>query len=235
MEKENMDNGPRGRGHRQAKDGKNGGHRAGGHGFGEHRAGEHGRGRGQGRGGHGGGSQGRGHGSGGFASDEAGSRRGFGERRRHGRRILSAEELRLVILRMLAENARHGYDLIRAIDALSQGEYTPSPGVVYPALSVLQDMGLIDEAASEGTRRAFSVTEKGEEELAAKADQAEALFQRLSRLAGGSERDLMPVHRAMDNLKAALRVRVHSEPFARETAFDVAAIIDEAAQKIERL
>src|SRR4051812_42034610 len=79
----------------------------------------------------------------------------FGHGRRGRRRMFESGELRLVLLKLIADEPRHGYDLIRAIEDLTHGSYAPSPGVVYPTLTMLQDMGLIQEAAAEGTRKAF--------------------------------------------------------------------------------
>ena len=70
------------------------------------------------------------------------------------RRMFESGELRLVLLKLIAEQPRHGYDLIRAIEEMTGGEYAPSPGVVYPTLTLLQDMGLIEEAAGEGRSQA---------------------------------------------------------------------------------
>ena len=73
---------------------------------------------------------------------------------RHGRgggrgRMFGSGELRLVLLKLIADEPRHGYDLIRAIEEMTHGDYAPSPGVVYPTLTMLQDMGLIEEQAAE--------------------------------------------------------------------------------------
>ena len=62
------------------------------------------------------------------------------------RRMFGSGELRLVLLKLIADEPRHGYDLIRAIEELTGGDYAPSPGVVYPTLTMLADMGLIEEA-----------------------------------------------------------------------------------------
>jgi hypothetical protein len=65
---------------------------------------------------------------------------GGGRRGRRTRRMFESGELRLVLLKLIADEPRHGYDLIRAIEELTGGEYAPSPGVVYPTLTLLQDM-----------------------------------------------------------------------------------------------
>ena len=74
------------------------------------------------------------------------------------RRLFDSGELRLVLLKLISDQPRHGYDLIRAIEELTGGAYAPSPGVVYPALSVLQDLGHIEGAEAESSRKAFSIT-----------------------------------------------------------------------------
>src|SRR5215210_8074136 len=81
--------------------------------------------------------------------------------RRRSRRMFESGELRLVLLKLIADEPRHGYDLIRAIEDMTGGEYAPSPGVVYPTLTLLQDMGLIEEAPGEGPRKPFQVTDEG--------------------------------------------------------------------------
>jgi DNA-binding PadR family transcriptional regulator len=98
-----------------------------------------------------------------------------------GRRMFDGGELRLILLKLIEETPRHGYDLIREIEARSGGAYAPSPGVVYPTLTMLEDMGLT-EAQAEGTRKAYTVTDAGRAELAEKAAEVEALFARLAEL-----------------------------------------------------
>src|SRR3546814_2093301 len=89
-------------------------------------------------------------------------------------------ELRLALLALLREEPRHGYELIKAIEELTGGEYAPSPGVVYPTLQMLEDEGLISEAEAEGSRKPFAVTESGIEELDSRADEVDVLMDRQS-------------------------------------------------------
>src|SRR3954447_22047217 len=105
---------------------------------------------------------------------------GGGRRGRRARRMFESGELRLVLLKLIADEPRHGYDLIRAIEELTGGEYAPSPGVVYPTLTLLQDMGLIEEAAVEGSRKPFQVTDDGRKQIEERAEEIEGLFERLS-------------------------------------------------------
>jgi DNA-binding PadR family transcriptional regulator len=157
-------------------------------------------------------------------------------RRGRRRRVFDGSELRLVLLKLIADQPRHGYELIRAIEELTGGAYVPSPGVVYPTLTLLQDMEQIEEAASEGPRKPFAITPKGTAELAAKKAEIEALFARLAALAGERERtDAGPVRRAMGNLRSVLMDRLRRDGVSDQKLYDVADIIDEAARKIERL
>jgi len=163
---------------------------------------------------------------------------GGGRGRRGRRRVFESGELRLVLLRLIADEPRHGYDLIRAIEEITHGTYAPSPGIVYPTLTMLEDMGLIDEVKvkGEGARKAFQVTKEGEDHLAENGEQVEALLERLKDL-GSDERKAggAPIKRAVGNLLSALWHRVTREDSDEGTLHKVAAILDEAAQKIERL
>ena len=168
----------------------------------------------------------RGHGHGG---------RGHGGRGRGGR-MFGQGELRLLLLSLVTGEPRHGYDLIRAIEELTGGTYAPSPGVVYPTLSLLVDEGLIAEAPGDGARRAFAATDAGRAEIEARAEEVAAIIDRLKALAEASDRESSPsILRAMANLKLALKGRVFAAAFDESVAHQIADILDEAARRIERL
>src|SRR5213596_1947165 len=127
-------------------------------------------------------------------------------RGRRSRRMFESGELRLLLLKLIADQPRHGYDLIRAIEELTGGEYAPSPGVVYPTLTLLLDMGLVDEAAGDGPRKPFQITDAGREHLAEREEEVEALFERLRELKPREEQTAGPaIGRAVKNLMTALR------------------------------
>ena len=171
-----------------------------------------------------------------FAEDRFGPGAGHGEGRGRGRRLFASGELRLLLIDLLSQENRHGYDLIKAIEELTGGAYAPSPGVVYPTLALLADEGLIAEAAGEGPRRAFTLTEAGHAEAAAQAEAIAAITARLKALADASNREASPpVMRAMANLRMALKTRVFAAGFDEATAHGIADILDEAARRIERL
>ena len=169
-----------------------------------------------------------------FGDDGPGG--GWNRGRRGRRRMFESGELRLVLLKLIADEPRHGYDLIRAIEELTGGEYAPSPGVVYPTLTLLQDMGLIEESAAEGPRKAFSATDEGRAHLEEKAEEVADLLERLSGLAPSKAQTAGPaIGRAVKNLMTALSHRIGRDGLDEDLLHEIAAILDEAAQRIERV
>ncbi|MBK8629130.1 MAG: helix-turn-helix transcriptional regulator [Sphingomonadales bacterium] len=163
-----------------------------------------------------------------------GEGRGGGGGRR--RRLFDGEGLRLMALHLIGEEPRHGYDLIRALSDRSGGAWAPSPGMVYPLLALLTEMGLIAEDGQEGSRKRFALTEAGVAERDKAADETQRLLARLDGLASEAARvDPAPVRRAVHNLRAVLIERMGREDATPETVFEAAALIDATAQAIERL
>jgi len=81
-------------------------------------------------------------------------------RRRRGRRIFERGDLKYVVLDLLSEQPRHGYDIIRVLEDRFEGLYSPSPGSVYPTLEMLADMGFVESHERDG-KRIFSITASG--------------------------------------------------------------------------
>jgi DNA-binding PadR family transcriptional regulator len=171
------------------------------------------------------GPEGRGHGRRGERPEDGRGRR----------RMFEGGELRLVMLLMMETEPRHGYDIIRDIETRTGGAYAPSPGIVYPTLTLLEDLGQVEARASEGAKKLYAITPAGVEHLSAHRAEAEAALARLDALGRKDEAlEEGPVYRAISNLKAVLRQRF-SGPVSRELQLAVADEIDEAARKIERL
>ncbi|MFT4075521.1 MAG: PadR family transcriptional regulator [Asticcacaulis sp.] len=141
--------------------------------------------------------------------------------------------LRLVLLKLISEKPSHGYELIKAIEDRFNGAYSPSPGVIYPTLSWLEDEGFITIAAGEDGRKSATITEGGTAHLAEKAEQIDQLFSMMDSQRG-EHGDYAPLFRAMSNLKAALRAR-GMRPLGKAEIEAVVDMIDETAKKIERL
>lgn len=184
---------------------------------------------------HRGGGRGFGHG---FGHGFGGGRRGGGGRGERGerRRMFDSGELRLVLLKLIADEPRHGYDLIRSIEELTGGAYAPSPGVIYPTLTLLDDMGQIEAQQSEGAKKLFAITDAGRTELEANAEVVDAAIARLTQVGEETQRtDSASVRRAMGNLRQVLMDRLGDRDLDKAALHDIVALIDEAAQKIERL
>src|SRR5206468_11700762 len=159
-----------------------------------------------------------------------------GRRGRRARRMFESGELRLVLLKLIADEPRHGYDLIRAIEELTGGEYAPSPGVIYPTLTLLQDMGHIEEAAGDGPRKRFQATDEGRTHLEERKEEVDGLFERLTDVKPRDGSVAGPaIGRAIKNLMTALSHRVGRDGLDEELLHEIAAILDEAAQRIERV
>ena len=168
--------------------------------------------------------------------DEGSGRGGRGRRYPGRKRMFESGELRLVLLKLIADEPRHGYDLIRAIEELTGGEYAPSPGVVYPTLTLLQDMGFIEEAAGEGQRKPFQITDEGRSHLDERSDEVDGLIERLSDMKPRDSGMAGPaIGRAVKNLMTAMSHRIGREGLDEDLLLEIAAILDEAAQRIERV
>jgi DNA-binding PadR family transcriptional regulator len=98
-------------------------------------------------------------------------------------RKLGAEELQLILLALLAEQPAHGYELIRMLEERSGGFYAPSPGMIYPALTYLDEIGHAD-ATQEGNRKLYTITNTGRAYLAERRDHADMVLDALTRIGG---------------------------------------------------
>lgn len=94
-------------------------------------------------------------------------------------RMLASGDLQLLILLLLSEKPRHGYEIIKAIEEHSSGVYTPSPGMVYPALTYLEETGYA-AAAAEGTKKLYSITPEGSGYLSEHRALADDVWSRLA-------------------------------------------------------
>ena len=169
--------------------------------------------------------------------DDRGGRGGWGGRRgRERKRMFESGELRLVLLKLIADEPRHGYELIKAVEDLTEGEYAPSPGVVYPTLTMLEDMGLIAEKKSKESKKVYEATDEGRAHLEENSEEVEMLIERLEGHGHHRRRGQRPeVGRAIGNLMTALRNRITRQGWNEELLNEVVDILDEAAQRIERV
>lgn len=109
---------------------------------------------------------------------------GGGPRGRHFRgrmgRMFEQGDLKYVILQLIDEKPRHGYDIIKALEEKSQGAYSPSPGTVYPTLTMLEEMGYVRASTEDGGKKVYEITPEGKQYLQANASTVESIFERIS-------------------------------------------------------
>jgi DNA-binding PadR family transcriptional regulator len=127
---------------------------------------------------------------------------------RRGGRLFGHGDLKLLLLANIAERPMHGYELIRSVEEMCGGAYSPSPGTVYPSLSLLEDQGLIRSIQSPdgSNRKQFEITEEGRSAVATEAEMIAIIRDRLKMLASNaaSERPPFAVRRALHQLRHAL-------------------------------
>ena len=163
--------------------------------------------------------------------------RGLGrhDRGRRAERVFEQGDLRLLLLKLVAEKPRHGYELIKAVEDSVGGAYSPSPGLVYPTLSLLEDLGYAKVQEAEGGKKLYAVTPEGAAFLEAQAPAIALLLARMEEAAvAGRARNAPQIMRAMGNLGMALQLRLSRGPLTEEQVQAVAAAIDAAAQAVEK-
>lgn len=166
-------------------------------------------------------------------ADEFGD--GFGGSRPRRRRF-GAEALKIILLHLLKQEPRHGYELIKAIEGLSAGLYSPSPGMIYPMLNLLADEGLIVEVAADEGRRRYAITDAALGALDAAEDELKAALERLADIARHAADDVRaPLREAMHDLRQAARDSMADAESRSDRAEAIAAILREAAGKIGKL
>jgi len=171
-----------------------------------------------------------------FAAREFGFH-GRGLRGGHGRRgerVFDQGDLRYVMLKLIAEAPRHGYEIIKAIEDKVGGAYSPSPGVIYPTLTLLEELGYVAVESAEGGKKLYRITPAGAAELAEKAAVVEAIFSRMADINARFEGPSPRISRAMENLGGAIRLRVRVGALSPEQLDVLVEAIDEAARKVEK-
>lgn len=176
-----------------------------------------------------------------MATRQDGDDLGGGRGRRMGGegRIFGHGGLRFVLLHLISEKPSHGYELIKSIEERLGGAYSPSPGTVYPTLTLLEELSLLSvEEADQGGRKRYQITEAGLRYLDEHREMVDAMLLRLNGgIDGAGPRGGRPpqVKRAIENLKLAMRMRLSGETLTQEQANAFAAILDRAAQQLEQI
>ena len=172
-----------------------------------------------------------------------GARHGHGRGRHglHGGRKLSSAELQLLLMHLLAAQPAHGYELIKSLDEKSDGFYVPSPGMIYPALTYLEEIGHASVAV-EGNKKLYQLTDAGRAHLQENQRSASDILTELERVgaqmanarkafAEGAEDEGLPAE--LEAARRALRrAQREREPFSPAEARRIAAILESAATQI---
>jgi len=160
------------------------------------------------------------------------SRGGF----RGGReRMFDAGDIKLVILKLLSEQPSYGYQLMKTMEERLGGGYTPSAGVVYPTLTLLEEEGLASTAETDG-KKVYSVTPAGQEYLKANGARVEELFARMDETGRGFRRGRSPeLMKAFMDLRGAVMSKVWRRHATPEQIKKIAEAIHAAAKAIDEL
>jgi len=154
-------------------------------------------------------------------------------------RMLAQGDLRLVALALIEQAPRHGYEIIKLVEEKTADWYSPSPGIVYPTLTYLEEAGYVT-AAAEGAKKLYSITDEGRAYLKANRDLADVVLDRLTalgervnrwrRAARGEREDrrtLPPLlEAALDHLRQTLAKKLEGDAEAEASLAEILARTD---------
>ena len=157
--------------------------------------------------------------------------RGFGLRRH-----FEQGDLRFVILHLLAEKPRHGYEIIKALEERFGGAYAPSPGAVYPTLQLLEDLGYARVVPGEEGKKVYEITDAGRAHLAENQETVDNIFDRIGKLVGHFlDEPMNEIHLAFRDVGRAT-YRLASDSVGKpEVLKQVTEILKRAAKEIQDL
>jgi DNA-binding PadR family transcriptional regulator len=157
---------------------------------------------------------------------------GFGGRER----LFDAGDLKLVLLKLLSEQPSYGYQLIKTMEERLAGGYTPSPGVIYPTLTLLEEEGLASVAASDTGKKVYSVTPEGLQLIEANKGRLDQIFARLNEKGERFERGRSPeLMKAFMDLRGAVLARITRGTLTPEQTTKISEAIHAAAKAIDQL
>lgn len=161
--------------------------------------------------------------------------RGRGGPFRRGR-VFEQGDLKYVILRLLAEKPRHGYEIIKELEDRFSGAYAPSAGTVYPTLALLEDLGYASVNLEEGGKKVYSITPEGEKYLEENKSAVEDIFERIQDFGSNFLSEaMMDVNRAFGRVARATYTAVPWHSGDKTVAAELKRILEKAAEDIEEL
>lgn len=183
-------------------------------------------------------AEGRGRGAWGW--DAFGDWGGLGGRGRHwrgrGARMFEQGDLKYVILRLLEEKPRHGYEIIKELESRFGGSYAPSPGTVYPTLTMLEDLGFARVVPEEGGKKIYEITEEGRKHLAEHSNTVDDIFERIARFVEGiTDSPMRELNGSFQRLARATYKTATTHLDDKELIQRIRDIVQKAADEVEAL
>lgn len=161
---------------------------------------------------------------------------GSKRRGRWGGRMFEQGDLKVVILQLLAEKPRHGYEVIKALEERSGGAYAPSAGAVYPTLTLLEEMGFATAATEEGGKKVYTITEAGRVFLDENRGTVDDLFERLGDIGAAVFSDSMKeVGKAFSRIMKSTFAASPEHLRDSTTSKRILEVLDRAAHEIEEI
>jgi DNA-binding PadR family transcriptional regulator len=151
-------------------------------------------------------------------------------------RMFEQGDLRYVVLRLLEEKPRHGYEIIKALEERFGGAYAPSPGAVYPTLQLLEDLGYARIVSGEEGKKVYEITDAGRAHLAENQATVDSIFDRIGKLVGHFlDEPMAEVHSAFRHVGKATYGRATGAMHDQELLKRIAEILRRAAGEIGAL
>ena len=159
---------------------------------------------------------------------------GRGRGRWRSGRMFEQGDLRYVVLRLLEEKPRHGYEIIKELESRFGGSYAPSPGTVYPTLTMLEDLGYARVVPEEGGKKIYEISDEGRKHLAEHSSTVDDIFNRIARFVEGfTDEPMVELNRSFQRLARATYKTATSHIRDKETIQKLREIIQRAADEID--
>jgi DNA-binding PadR family transcriptional regulator len=172
----------------------------------------------------------------GFADWGGGPPRGRGHWRGRAGRMFEQGDLKYVILRLLEEKPRHGYDVIKELESRFGGSYAPSPGTVYPTLTMLEDLGYARVVPEEGGKKIYEITDEGRQHLAEHSGTVNDIFERIARFVEGfTDMPMTELNQQFQRLARATYKTATSHIHEKEIVEKIRDVLRAAADEVEAM
>lgn len=156
----------------------------------------------------------------------------------HGRaaRFFEQGDLKYVILRLLEEKPRHGYEIIKDLEGRFGGSYAPSPGTIYPTLTMLEDLGYARVVPEEGGKKIYEITDEGRKHLAEHSTTVDDIFARIARFVSGfTDAPMTELNHAFQRLARVTYKTATAQIHDNARIEKIRDVIRRAAEEIEAI